>query len=109
MAARAWPGNVRQLVNVLERATILVPEGRLDARFFAAADGAAPAAVRPAAPVPATPAVRPLADVEREHLRKALDATGGKIYGADGAAALLGMKPTTLQSRLRKHGIRRSS
>ena len=106
MAERSWPGNVRQLVNVLERATIMAPAGRLDARFFAGTADPGPA-LSPAAPAPeAVVPVRPLVDVEREHLRRALGATGGKIYGTDGAAALLGMKPTTLQSRLRKHGIR---
>jgi transcriptional regulator with GAF, ATPase, and Fis domain len=115
MASRDWPGNVRQLVNVLERATIMVPQGRLDARFLASA-AAVPAA---AAGLPVggaasaagggggAPGVRPMVAVEREHLRRALAAAKGKIYGTDGAAALLGMKPTTLQSRLKKHGIRR--
>ncbi|EDM74168.1 hypothetical protein PPSIR1_17835 [Plesiocystis pacifica SIR-1] len=43
-----------------------------------------------------------------EHLRRALAHTGGKIYGEGGAAELLGLKPSTLQSKLRKHGIERS-
>ncbi|HKQ40307.1 MAG TPA: helix-turn-helix domain-containing protein [Verrucomicrobiae bacterium] len=44
-------------------------------------------------------------DQERAHILAALNETGGKIYGANGAAALLGMPPTTLVSRLRKYGI----
>ncbi len=46
-----------------------------------------------------------LAEAEREHIRAALAASGGKIYGEDGAARLLGLKPTTLQSRMKKLGI----
>jgi len=46
-------------------------------------------------------------DAMREHIEGALRASGGKIYGEDGAAKALGLKPTTLQSKLRKLGIRR--
>lgn len=45
-------------------------------------------------------------EAERAHLEKALAITGGKIYGSDGAAALLDLKPTTLQSRLKKLGLK---
>jgi transcriptional regulator with GAF, ATPase, and Fis domain len=58
------------------------------------------------APDQAPERIRPLRDVEREHLARALAHTEGKIYGEDGAAALLGLKPTTLQSRLRRLGLR---
>ena len=44
-------------------------------------------------------------DQERAHILAALNETGGKIYGPDGAAALLGLRPTTLVSRLRKYGV----
>jgi transcriptional regulator with GAF, ATPase, and Fis domain len=43
---------------------------------------------------------------ERENLRRALESCGGKIYGRDGAAALLGLKPTTLASRLKRLQLR---
>src|SRR5690606_9713428 len=49
----------------------------------------------------------PLRAAERLHLLAALEQTGGKIYGRDGAAELLDLKPTTLQSKLKKHGINR--
>jgi len=49
----------------------------------------------------------PLREAERRHLVAALRHTGGKIYGRDGAARLLDLKPTTLQSKLKKHGINR--
>lgn len=57
-------------------------------------------------PVPGTP-ILPLRVAERRHLVAALRHTGGKIYGRDGAAKLLDLKPTTLQSKLKKHGINR--
>jgi transcriptional regulator with GAF, ATPase, and Fis domain len=45
----------------------------------------------------------------RAHIIAALKKSGGKIYGSNGAASLLGMKPTTLQSKMKKLGIRSSS
>jgi DNA-binding NtrC family response regulator len=51
--------------------------------------------------------ILPLREAERRHLLAALRHTGGKIYGRDGAAKLLDLKPTTLQSKLKKHGINR--
>ena len=51
--------------------------------------------------------ILPLREAERRHLLVALRHTGGKIYGRDGAAKLLELKPTTLQSKLKKHGINR--
>ena len=45
--------------------------------------------------------------LERDNMLAALEQTGWTIYGPDGAAALLGIKPTTLNSRLRKHGLKR--
>jgi transcriptional regulator with GAF, ATPase, and Fis domain len=48
----------------------------------------------------------PFREHERRYLARALSRTGGKIYGKDGAAALLGLKPTTLQSKLKKHGLK---
>lgn len=51
--------------------------------------------------------ILPLREAERRHLTAALEHTRGKIYGRDGAAKLLDLKPTTLQSKLKKHGIDR--
>ena len=51
--------------------------------------------------------ILPLREAERRHLLAALRQSGGKIYGRDGAAKLLELKPTTLQSKLKKHGINR--
>ena len=49
-----------------------------------------------------------LAAVQREHILRVLALTRGRIYGAGGAAALLGLKPSTLQSRMKKLGIARA-
>jgi transcriptional regulator with GAF, ATPase, and Fis domain len=95
LAAYPWPGNVRELLNCLERATILQPVGELGPEHLhlpaLRAAPAAPAAMRPVATI---------ADAQREAIRKALEQSGGRIYGAGGAAELLGMKPSTLQSRM---------
>lgn len=103
LAAQPWPGNVRQLVNALERATILKPNGRLDARFLSGKPQVSAASSGRAG---AEAEVWSLVEVERRHLIRALQKTHGKIYGDDGAATLLEMKPTTLQSRLKKLGVR---
>jgi transcriptional regulator with GAF, ATPase, and Fis domain len=106
LEGQTWPGNVRQLVNVLERATILQPTGTIESLHL----GLSPGQRRTGAPLTAANSgapVLPLFEAVRRHLLAALDVTGGKIYGTDGAAALLGLKPTTLQSKLKRHGIDR--
>ena len=100
-----WPGNVRQLVNVLERATILVPQGILEAPVVAVGRGLRPR--RDDQPAAIDDEILPMQDMERRHLARALKRTGGKVYGPGGAAELLGLKPTTLQSRMRKLGVDR--
>ena len=56
---------------------------------------------------PADQGVRPLRDIEREAIERALVQTGGRVSGSRGAARVLGLKPTTLQSRMKKLGVRR--
>ena len=102
LAARPWPGNVRELRNALERATILATSGVLTAGCLTG----------PAAPAPQStgaPTARPvpLAQAERAHIERALRFTGGKVWGEQGAAALLELPPSTLQSRMKKLGIDR--
>jgi transcriptional regulator with AAA-type ATPase domain len=89
-----WPGNIRELRNVIERAVILSDGSTLRVSL-------APAAGL----VPAGPTT--LAAVERQHIAAALQQTGWRIRGADGAARLLGVKPTTLESRIKKLGLQR--
>jgi len=107
LAAYDWPGNLRELANVLERATILsrVPELGPDAFDLPTREKASPQ------PAPAAAAksekVPTLAAVQREHILRVLSLTKGRIYGPGGAAQLLGLKPSTLQSRMKKLGIAR--
>ncbi|MBI4904771.1 MAG: sigma 54-interacting transcriptional regulator [Acidobacteria bacterium] len=102
-----WPGNVRELQNVIERATILAAQGPFSLHL-----GAAPKAA--AAPIPTFHTAPPAAlsewkQQEKELLVAALKQARGKIYGANGAAAILGIKPTTLASKLERHGLARES
>jgi len=92
-----WPGNVRELENLIERAVILSEGPVLRVPL---------AELKPAAEASATASnVATLEAAEREHILRALRETHGVIGGPRGAAALLGMKRTTLQSRMRKLGI----
>lgn len=104
-----WPGNIRELQHVLERALITSPIGRLQLPELAgkSVDVVASMSVGTLAEeAPLTAAE--LRKLEIANLRKALQLAGGKIYGAGGAAELLGMKPTTLSSRLTALGLRPS-
>jgi formate hydrogenlyase transcriptional activator len=95
-----WPGNVRELENVIERAVILSRGATLDVPLMeftrAAADLAAGDGVR-------------LDEVERDHIIRVLDSCGWVIGGPRGAASQLGLKRTTLASRMQKLGVRRPS
>ncbi|NTW34693.1 MAG: hypothetical protein HGB17_00915, partial [Syntrophobacteraceae bacterium] len=94
-----WPGNVRELENVIERA-VISSEGPV----LTLADRLA--AIDPAPPDGTTP--RSLESVERDHILDVLKQTRWRIEGRDGAAALLGLNPSTLRGRMRKLGIHRS-
>jgi transcriptional regulator with GAF, ATPase, and Fis domain len=107
-----WPGNVRELRNVVERAVILARGGVLD--FDLPISGQAATPPTPRTDVPAGAAVQPkflteaeLERFERDNLLHALEAANWKISGPDSAAELLGLKPTTLLSRMTKWGLKR--
>src|SRR5262245_55361406 len=104
-----WPGNVRELANVIERATITARAGSL--RFDLPPggdrnDSAGPGAVSVAPSPGEILSAAEMKHQERENIAAALRRTQGKIYGEDGAAKLLGIKPTTLLSRLAKLGLK---
>lgn len=108
-----WPGNVRELQNVTERALILaqnrvlhydLPQGELSSHSTGAA---ASAALENSTPLILTDAE--LRAKEKENLRIALTRAGWKIHGEGGAAELLGIKPTTLISRIKKLGLSKPS
>jgi len=97
-----WPGNVRELENFLERAVILtrgpvlyVPLAELETEVKEAFESA----------VAESPTLHA---AEREHILRVLRETDGQIGGDDGAAARLGLKRTTLNSKMKKLGIERS-
>jgi len=92
MLRYAWPGNIRDLRNVIERAVIVSLGDVLEVDLPAVKAGEAYA-------------VTTLADAEADHIRAILKRTAGRIKGAGGAAALLGMKPSTLYTRMKKLGI----
>ncbi len=103
-----WPGNVRELQNVIERAAILAQNGRLRIDLPIQQGGTElPVASR--RPKNGAPQVIMTDDEMREHERNnilaALKASGGKVFGRDGAAELLAIKPTTLASRIKSLGI----
>jgi transcriptional regulator with GAF, ATPase, and Fis domain len=99
----AWPGNIRELQNVLERACVLAHGPVVEIlEELSPAPGREPAA---GTPVPQQGAIVTLEESERMHIRHALAATDGRVHGPDGAAALLGINPSTLRSRMKKLGI----
>src|SRR5262245_33653147 len=97
----AWPGNIRELRNVLERAVILSPGTTL------VVNGLADDRPLPDAAVGDTFQVRPLVDVERDHILRVLDLCSWRIRGPANAAQQLGLNASTLYSRMKKLGIRR--
>jgi formate hydrogenlyase transcriptional activator len=96
-----WPGNIRELENFIERAVILSRGSRLDVPL-AELTQAPKAQVVDAFRSPTT-----LEHAEREHIRRALHESNWRIGGSTGAAARLGMKRTTLQSKMARLGIER--
>jgi len=103
----AWPGNVRELQNVIERAVITSVGNRLNLdralpEVAPAARGAAPAVALDAASIRT---LKELEELERDNLLRALQAARGRISGEHGAAAILGMNPSTLRSRMKALGV----
>jgi PAS domain S-box-containing protein len=92
-----WPGNIRELENIIERAVIITAGGQLELGDW-------------------LPAIKPgrkpqrlltLNEMEKEHIEEVLEMTGWRVSGDKGAAKILDMKPTTLEARMKKLGIER--
>ncbi len=93
-----WPGNIRELENVIERAVITSKNSVLKLTERLTANSSKPA----------VKSNQTLAEVERNHILKTLEATGWKIEGTNGSAKALGLAPSTLRSRMGRLGIKRS-
>jgi formate hydrogenlyase transcriptional activator len=112
LADYSWPGNIRELENIIERAVILSPSSILQVDLGnLAPKGHLPAEIgredqRRRKEGPGSPSLH-LADAEREHIVRVLDETLWVLGGAGGAASRLGMKRTTLQSKMKKLGLKR--
>jgi transcriptional regulator with GAF, ATPase, and Fis domain len=100
-----WPGNIRELANVLERATIVSSRTTLGAEVLDVEGSSSPGSDAE----PAPQRIPTLDEVQAAHIREVLARTGGRLYGKGGAAQLLGLKPSTLQSRMQKLGVPRVS
>jgi transcriptional regulator with GAF, ATPase, and Fis domain len=105
----SWPGNVRELKNVIERASIMAVDGIIRPEHITGLRTIpGPSLANCDEPISPNGSPKPLDAAMADHIRKALNACGGKIYGPNGAARLLGLKPSTLQSRMKKLGIRKN-
>jgi len=103
-----WPGNVRELQNVIERALIRSGHGQLELALPAAAKPVERTPPKTGAASSGTPgSFHVLKQHERELIREALVKTRGRIYGPDGAAVLLGIKPSTLSSKVQRMGLKK--
>jgi PAS domain S-box-containing protein len=102
-----WPGNVRELQNVIERAVITASGGVLNLDRALPALAPAELPERAVAGPGGVLTAREWLTLERDNLRRALEATGWQIAGDSGAARLLGMAPSTLASRIKALGLRR--
>jgi PAS domain S-box-containing protein len=98
LSAYHWPGNIRELQNIIERAIILCSGDKIEfGDWFAKDPNAEPSAVTAS-----------LQELEREHICRTLEKTSWRVSGKGGAAEILGLKPTTLEARMKKHGIHRA-
>ena len=101
-----WPGNVRELQNIIERAVIISQKGQL--RFDLPKTRTEKKGI-PDSDWKEYPKIRTFAqmrELEQENILHALKQTGGKVFGTDGAAQLLGTPPTTLVSRMKKFNMK---
>ena len=102
-----WPGNIRELENVIERAVILSTGSVLQVSLPEMPPAPEPSAMAASMPSLSRDIGPTFADAERESILRALREANGVIAGESGAAARLGLKRTTLHSKMRKLGIRR--
>jgi formate hydrogenlyase transcriptional activator len=92
-----WPGNIRELQNVIERAVVIAhgPTIEIDNSTLGLNAGSE------------TPDRETLEDVERAHVLRVLEETNWVVHGKEGAASILGINPSTLRFRMQKLGIKK--
>lgn len=103
-----WPGNIRELQNVIERSVILSSGPNLHVPVAELHSGTLPSPsndAAPAKPQRRIPVRSILAEVDRNQIIQALKEANGRVGGSDGAAARLGLKRTTFITRMKKLGI----
>ena len=104
-----WPGNIRELRNVIERAVILTGGSRLRLDL---ALGSRPTSSRPGDPAASSATdfrtEEEFRELEKQNLVAALRSANGRVWGPDGAAAMLGIKPSTLTYRMNAFGIEKN-
>ena len=98
-----WPGNIRELQNVLERAIITNSGSN-----FNLPDGISQYQNSKSNSSVTEPQLRPLAEVEKNHILGVLQQTDWQISGLKGAASILDINPSTLRSRIKKLGLKKS-
>jgi PAS domain S-box-containing protein len=96
LQAYPWPGNIRELKNIIERSIILTKGTALKVELPSMTSAVSSNGLT-------------LDEVQREHITSVLDQTGWRVRGKNGAAEILGLKPSTLESRMTRLGIKRKS
>ena len=94
-----WPGNIRELENLIERAIILAQGAQLEIADLLSRSSSTPAVAK----------IATLEELEQEHILQVLEMTGWRVSGEKGAAKLLGLKRTTLEARMKKLNIARKT
>lgn len=101
MMEYSWPGNIRELEHLIERSLLMTNGAAINHIFLPQQD-------KKDVPEAYAAKVKTIAENERDHILSVLKRTKGKIFGEGGAAEMLGVPPTTLNSKIKKLGIRRT-
>ncbi|MXX13758.1 MAG: sigma-54-dependent Fis family transcriptional regulator [Gemmatimonadetes bacterium] len=106
-----WPGNVREVEHTINRALILCPDSHIEIEDLELHDsrieGTSGEDKRETLPASQYDEIMPLNEFERHYILKVLNTTNWRIKGTRGAAALLGLPPSTLYTKMKKLGIKR--